>query len=180
MFGPYLFQSTYSSLEFRFLRIMQTMLVSFPVLSKFMADSPSQHHSSDSNQPLPSETIDLFNVFPDCLIMWDDNSKARPSDASLPFKSAGEERSVQSQPPSPCTPRSPNVSVSDPAHQTNTQAIQYHVHYHPLGGNKLAAAFVAGGLLVFFGFLFASNRPQIQNLPESSEQAERVHSSING
>ncbi|MEB3210357.1 MAG: hypothetical protein VKL39_03355 [Leptolyngbyaceae bacterium] len=153
------------------------MLVSFPVLSKVMADTLSDKASSDSNQPFkqssPSETADLFNVFPDGQIMWDDINTAKQSEPS----SSSALTNAESKEPHHSGAMPPysdsHASFSPPQTiKSNEQAVQYHVHYHRTNGHKLLGAFLAGGILVFLGFLFFSTHPQALTSPESSEQSK--------
>ncbi|MEL6221223.1 MAG: hypothetical protein AAFQ57_04285 [Cyanobacteria bacterium J06626_14] len=155
------------------LRIVPIMPTLFSVRTKFMADTYSDTASSNPdpsrrrspNHVTPSETSDLFNVFPDCLIMWDDISGAKKSE----FPS-----SVSSTEAEAIEPPLSSDQIKPP--KSDQQSIQYHVHYHPLNGNKILGAFLAGAVLVFLGALFFQTKPSPQHPPGQLEPSERTQS----
>ncbi|MEM7773548.1 MAG: hypothetical protein AAF327_23970 [Cyanobacteria bacterium P01_A01_bin.37] len=155
------------------------MLISFPGLSKFMADTHSDKVSSlnpEATQPSRSETSDLFNVFPDCLIMWDDNDSTKESQTPSPDIS----RAAQSPVQQPHHQSVPPYSSHLPSAALNTNPgqdqhpVQYHVHYHPRNGNRQIAVFLSGGVIFFLGFLLFYFKPPLPDLLDNNEPSEQA------
>lgn len=145
-----------------------------------MADTHSDQVASDLNleetQPSRSETSDLFNVFPDGLIMWDDNDSPRESQTpspDLPVTAQSPIQQAHHQSEFPHSSHLPSAALTANPGQ-DQHPVQYHVHYHPRNGDRQIAAFLSGGVIFFLGFLLFYFKPPLPDLLDNNEPAKQA------
>lgn len=152
------------------------MLISFPKLNKLMADTPSVPFHADSKhgsiQSSNSVTSDIFTVFPDCMIMWDEKDavgESTPSSVNGPLSKKNQTT------PSAIDPGASTSTGSDHQADNAQKAVQYHIHYHPLNNHRLLIAFLAGGAIaLMMGFVYFKS--QVSPSPGSVSEAGQTQS----